>query len=541
MHTLSSPRPKARPISRRAASALIDATVVQRQAEENLRESESRLRALVSSMEDVAFEFDLEGTYIAIWGTKENLLSHPRAELIGQKISDFHSGEVAKLFLQAIRRVSRSRKTETLTYAMNVQQGHRDLQGRISPIVQTNGTCDRVCILVRDITEQKKLEAQFLRAQRVESIGTLASGVAHDLNNILSPILMGSAILQRRDLSAADQRIIATIETCANRGTDIVRQVLTFARGAEGDRIPLPAASLINDVAKIADGTFSKKILVRTRLGEPLWPIVGDSTQLHQVLVNLCVNARDAMPAGGILTLEAENFPVDEHYASMMPGAKPGPHVCFEVTDSGTGIPPQHLEKIFDPFFTTKEVGHGTGLGLSSGLGIVKSHGGFMSVYSEVGRGSTFRVYLPASISESDMVKENADAVFPRAKGELLLLVDDEKAILEIAQTLLEAHGYRVLVAGDAAEALALFAKRADEIQLVLTDLSIPVMDGIALIRTLKKMKADVRVIASTGRGAQEQHSRELDELSVHPCLTKPYNKNRLLKALHEALQPTSK
>jgi CheY-like chemotaxis protein len=243
------------------------------------------------------------------------------------------------------------------------------------------------------------------------------------------------------------------------------------------------------------------------------------------------------MPAGGTLCLSAENFPVDEHYASMTLGAKPGPHVRFEVTDTGMGIPAQNLEKIFDPFFTTKELGHGTGLGLSSVIGIVKSHQGFMSVYSEVGRGTTFKIYLPAKIGEVEALKETANVSPPRAAGELLLLVDDEKTILQVAKALLEGHGYRVLTATEATDALAIFAMQKDEIQLVLTDLAMPLMDGIALIRTLQKMKPGVRVIASTGRGGQEQHAHELESLHVGTCLTKPYNKNKLLNTLHEALK----
>ena len=390
-------------------------------------------------------------------------------------------------------------------------------------------------IINTDITEQKKIEEQFMRAQRLESIGTLASGVAHDLNNILAPILMGAAVLRRSEMPEADEMILSTIETCAQRGANIVKQVLAFARGAEGERLHLEAEPLIRDVAKISEETFPKKITVRTGFPQSLWSVLGDSTQLHQVLLNLCVNARDAMPAGGTLSLAADNFPVDEHYASMTPGAKPGPHVRFEVTDTGMGIPPQNMDKIFDPFFTTKELGHGTGLGLSSVLGIVKSHGGFMSVYSEIGRGTTFKIYLPATMSPLETLKETA-TVLPRANGELLLLVDDEKAILQVAHALLQDHGYRILTAEDATEALAVFAMRKDEIKLVLTDLAMPLMDGIALIRTLQKMKPDVHVIASTGRGGQEQHAYELESLNVHACLTKPYNKTKLLMTLHEVL-----
>ena len=395
-----------------------------------------------------------------------------------------------------------------------------------------------ILIINTDVTEQKKMEAQFLRAQRVESIGTLASGVAHDLNNILAPILMGAATLRYNEMPAADEEILSLIETCAQRGADIVKQVLTFARGAEGARLLLQPAHLIDDVAKIAAETFPKTMTIRPRFSKDLWQIEGDPTQLHQVLLNLCVNARDAMPGGGVLTISAENFSVDEHYASMTPGAKAGPHILFEVKDTGAGIPPQIIGKIFDPFFTTKELGHGTGLGLSTVIGIVKSHGGFVSVYSEMGRGATFKVFLPAQMGAVEALKQSEKTVPTRANGELLLIVDDEKPILQVAQVLLEGHGYRVLTAGDATEALAIFALRKDEINLVLTDLAMPFMDGVALIRTLKKMEPNVRVVASTGRGGQNQDAQELAGLNVSVCLTKPYNKDKLLKTLHEALGP---
>ena len=387
-----------------------------------------------------------------------------------------------------------------------------------------------------DITEQKRVEEQFLRAQRLESIGTLASGVAHDLNNILAPILMGAAVLQRTAMPERDAAILSTIETCAQRGADIVKQVLTFARGGEGARLLLQPAHLIKDMAKIAQETFPKSITVRTRFSESLSPIEGDPTQLHQVLLNLSVNARDAMPAGGTLTISGENFPVDEHYASMTPGAKAGPHVLFKVTDTGMGIPREIAGKIFDPFFTTKDLGDGTGLGLSTVMGIVKSHGGFVSVQSEIERGTAFLVYLP-SVAGTPGILEPSDATpLPRANGELLLIVDDEKSILVVAQALLETHGYRVLVACDATEALALFAMRKDEIKLVLTDLAMPLMDGIALIRTLQKMQPDVCIIASTGRGSLDHRAHELAALKVRTCLAKPYNKEKLLTTLHDAL-----
>jgi CheY-like chemotaxis protein len=258
-------------------------------------------------------------------------------------------------------------------------------------------------------------------------------------------------------------------------------------------------------------------------------------------LLNLSVNARDAMPAGGILTISAENFPVDEHYASMTPGAKAGPHVLFEVRDTGMGIPRQIIGKIFDPFFTTKELGQGTGLGLSTVIGIAKSHGGFVSVQSEIGCGTTFKVFLPAKVGASEATEEIQTTALPRANGELLLIVDDERAILQVAQVLLEGHGYTVLTAIDAAEALALFACRMGEIKLVLTDLAMPLMDGIALIRTLQKMQPSVCIIASTGRGSLEHSVNALAPLNVRACLTKPYNKETLLRTLHDALSPHPK
>lgn len=504
----------------------------QKQAEERLREQAD----IINRAHDAIVVRDFETERVTSWNTgAERLYGWTAEEAVGRSIAELIFADSCEL--EGITKALLS-TGEFRGELRQITKDKKDLivEGRATLVRLADGSPHTVLIINTDITEHTKLKTQLLRAQRLESIGTLASGVAHDLNNILAPILMGSAVLRRTEMPPDDEAILSTIETCAQRGADIVKQVLTFARGAEGERMQLQAAPLIKDVAKIAEETFPKKIAVRTSLSEPLWSIVGDSTQLHQVLLNLCVNARDAMPAGGTLSLSAANFPVDEHYASMTPGATAGPHVRFEVTDTGMGIPPQNMEKIFDPFFTTKELGHGTGLGLSSVIGIVRSHGGFMSVYSEVGRGTTFKVYLPAKGEAQEMLKESESITPPRATGELLLLVDDEKPILQVAKALLESHGYRVLTAGEATEALAIFAIRKDEIRLVLTDLAMPLMDGIALIRTLQKMKPGVLVIATTGRGCQEQPAYELEDLNVHACLTKPYNKNKLLKTLHDAL-----
>jgi two-component system, cell cycle sensor histidine kinase and response regulator CckA len=512
-------------------------------AEKRLRDerkkSEDRLREMadiVSRAQDAIIARDFDTDRITIWNSgAERLYGWSVSEVIGRPL-----GEV--IFAESNDRATLlERLINTGEFRGEIKHRTKDgreviVDSRATLVRNDDGTPRSVLGINTDITEQKKLEMQLLRAQRLESIGTLASGVAHDLNNILAPIMMGVAVLRRTKMPADDLALLSIMEACAQRGADVVKQVLAFARGVEGERVPINPPHLVEEIMDIAKKTFPKSIQITGRYPEDLWPIEGDPTQLHQVLLNLFVNARDAMPAGGMLAISVENFPVDEHYASMTPGAKMGPYVLFEVNDTGMGIAPQNVEKIFDPFFTTKELGQGTGLGLSTAIGIVKSHGGFLSVYSEIGCGTTFKVYLPATMEALGTLKETETTVLPPAKGELLLIVDDEKPILQVAQALLEGHGYQVLTAGDATEALALFAIQKDEIKLVLTDLAMPLMDGVALIRTLQKMKPDVRIVASTGQGGREQHAHELESLNVGACLTKPYNKNKLLKTLHDAL-----
>jgi PAS domain S-box-containing protein len=502
-----------------------------RRAEERVREQAD----IINLAHDAIVVRDLEGQ-IQFWNQgAERLYGWTALEVAGRNIDEIYQRQVGSLQAANLA-LGRNGK-----WSGELQHCCKDgstvtVDSRWTLVSDDKGKPKSILSINTDITERKDLESRFLRAQRVESIGTLASGVAHDLNNILAPILMGAAVLRRTKMLPEDEMIVSTIETCAQRGADIVKQVLTFARGEEGARLLLQPAHLINDMAKIAQGTFPKAITVQTSYPQSLWLLEGDPTQLHQVLLNLCVNARDAMPAGGTLTVSAKNFPVDEHYASMTPGAKAGPHILFEVKDTGMGIPREIIDKVFDPFFTTKDVGRGTGLGLSTVLGIVKSHGGFLSVESEIGTGTTFKIYLPARSDAPGMPETSETTPLPLANGELLLIVDDEKLILHVTRELLEAHGYRVVTAGDATEALAIFALRKDEIKLVMTDLAMPLMDGIALIRTLQKMKPGVRVIASTGQGSPKQGMHELPSLDVRVCLAKPYNKETLLKTLHDAL-----
>lgn len=387
----------------------------------------------------------------------------------------------------------------------------------------------------RDLTERKKLEQQFLRTQRVESIGTLASGIAHDLNNVLSPIIMSLDLLHMNCTDPASQELISVIENSAQRGAAMVRQVLSFARGVEGERLELQLAHIIRDIEKIVNETFLKHIQVRTIIPHDLWTILGDPTQLHQVLLNFCVNARDAMPNGGQLTVSAENLSMDTHYAGLMLEPRPGPYVLLRVEDSGTGIPAEVVEKIFDPFFTTKEVGKGTGLGLSTTLGIVKSHSGFIRVYSEPDKGTTFKVYFPALPEGTAATAAEIAPELPRGNGQLILVVDDEATVREVTRQTLEAFDYRVALASDGAEAVAVFATKVGEIAAVLTDIMMPVMDGVAAVPVLQRINSKVPIIAASGLTANRKVT-QLASLGVKHFLAKPYTTGELLKTLQQAL-----
>ncbi|EDY17909.1 signal transduction histidine kinase, nitrogen specific, NtrB [Chthoniobacter flavus Ellin428] len=389
-----------------------------------------------------------------------------------------------------------------------------------------------------DITEQKKMEAQFLRAQRMESVGTLASGVAHDLNNILAPIMMSVPLLRQQLPPDTLDAVVSNIETCVERGARIVQQVLAFGRGLEGERLPLKIGAVIDEMMAIMRETFPKDITLECLPVAKMPPVVGDATQLHQVLLNLCVNARDAMPGGGKLRLSATHLEVDASYASMLPEAKPGPYVLLEVADSGSGIPPEVVERIFEPFFTTKETGKGTGLGLSTVHGIVRSHGGFIKVATEPGKGTTFQVYLPASPGCSQVRDaDTARAEIPEGHGELILVVDDEAAVRESARHALEAFGYEVLLAADGTEALAVFVQNSGRIAAVLTDLMMPFMDGVALIHALRNIAPNTAVVASTGLG-EKARLAELKALGIATVLRKPYGADLLLHTVHRALHP---
>jgi hypothetical protein len=392
-----------------------------------------------------------------------------------------------------------------------------------------------VLVISTDITEKKKLEAHFLRAQRMESIGTLAGGVAHDLNNVLTPIILAVETLLQGKTDERSQKLLAMIESNAKRGADMAHQVLAFARGMEGVKVTIEPKHLIKEVEKIARETFPKSIRVEARTARDLTAVSGNATQLHQVLLNLCLNARDAMPNGGVLRITADNALIDEGYARMNPEAKPGKYVVLTVSDTGVGIAPENLPRVFEPFFTTKGIGMGTGLGLSTAAGIVKSHNGFVHAYSELGKGSEFRVYIPAIEVGTEARKERKKEL-PVGNGETILIVDDESSVLEVTRSTLEAHGYKVLIAADGTEALAQYAKHSGEIQVVLTDMMMPYMDGAATIRALERMDPHVKIIASSGM-IRTTGAPELGSSQVKAFIPKPYTAEKLLTTLREVLQ----
>lgn len=384
----------------------------------------------------------------------------------------------------------------------------------------------------QDITDRKRLDAetsqmerQASRAQRLESIGTLAGGIAHDLNNALTPILMMLDLLKEQ--YPAEAEALETVERSANHAAEMVRHLLSFAKGNEGRRLQLQPRLLLKEMEKIVKGTFPKNIRIHVRCPKELPCIVGDATQLHQVLLNLCVNARDAMPEGGTLTLEAASEE-SEHPDGRL-------YVILRVADTGSGIDPHMMERIFDPFFTTKGPDKGTGLGLFTAAGIVKGHDGFIRVHSSPGQGSTFAVFLPvmAGTGATEPTSESAAAF--SGNRELILYVDDESEVRTAARAVLTRLNFTPLIAKDAMGGLLQAMQHRAHLRAVITDLHMPQMDGLAFVRALRRALPDIPVIIASGRldGAP---AKELQRLKVTALLDKPFTQGMLANALRTAL-----
>jgi PAS domain S-box-containing protein len=402
----------------------------------------------------------------------------------------------------------------------------------VTPLHGPGGAVTHFIAIKNDVTERRHLEAQLQQSQRLEAIGTLAGGIAHDLNNILAPIILVGGMLQDR-IDANDRELLSMAVDSAQRGAQVVKQLLQFSRGYVGERLVLGLRPLVKEMQVIIRETFPRNIEVRSEIADSLWPVSANPAQIHQVLLNLCVNARDAMERGGVLTIAATNVDLLAADECLPRDRKPGPYVRIEVADTGSGIPAEVRPRIFDPFFTTKPVGKGTGLGLSTVLGIVKSHGGFLAVESTVQAGSVFRVYLPATTIESPDAG-TAPTATRAASNDTVLVVDDEPIMQRSLELGLRGAHFSVLTATDAVEALKVYLQRRSEISIVVTDIMMPGLGGVGLIRALRELSPELRVIALSGF-SDEAQERELQAMHV-PILAKPID----LEALVSSLQPVA-
>ena len=389
----------------------------------------------------------------------------------------------------------------------------------------------RLLCAVRDITEKKRFEAELYRSRRLESIGALASGIAHDLNNVMAPIFMALHTLQQRFTDDNSQRWLSLVYKSVERGRDLIQQMLTFAKGSSGNMAPLQLHPLIADLENMLNETLPPQVKLKVEIPDDLWTIIGDVTQLYQILINLSINAEDAMPDGGTMTISGENVELDEDKINLIDNAVPGAFIRINVSDTGAGIPPDIIDKIFDPFFTTKEKGLSSGLGLSIVLGIVRGYGGFVNVESDVGKGTTFNIYLPAQKSLKVDSGATLTPIFHKGRGETILVVDDEEYICEVIKNTLECNGYTALVASDGEEAIILFQQNREAIKVVLTDLELPNRDGLTTIREIKRLSPEVVIIATSSIRSTDKLIMA-KQAGINTFLSKPYTAEKLLGTL---------
>jgi PAS domain S-box-containing protein len=503
-----------------------------RRAEQVLAESEERYRLLVESSPD-AMLVQAEGRIVFANVATAKLLGAERPEMIvGMGFTEILPPDFRAEGQQ--RLIESAENGAPLSQQTLVRMDGVPVKVESLGIPLTFAGKPAIQIILHDLTERLLLEEQFRKAQRLESLGMLAAGIAHDLNNVLAPILMGAPMLRETASSATDRHFLTAMENSALRGAEMVRQILGFARGVGGEPQTIQMGYLLSEIVSVLNRTFPKSIKITLRVPKDLWPVEANPTQIHQVLLNLTVNARDAMPQGGELRLRAENCALDDVAASAFPDARPGRWVVLHVEDTGTGIPADVLKRMWEPFFTTKPADKGTGLGLSTVRGIVEAHGGFVIVQTLAGRGTTFRAYFPAAAGTLSV--DIPVSLAPRGQGELILVADDVASLRSMMETILTRYGYRVLLAVDGNDALDQFTHHK-EIELVITDLDMPTLPGSALARKIWQLKPTMKILAMSGleaASADPLRPKHFEEA----FLLKPFAAQELLVFTHHLLHP---
>ncbi|HPG39886.1 MAG TPA: response regulator [bacterium] len=529
-----------KPFDERGLHTTIEMALYRHDMEIKLKQSEQWLSAVLNSIGDAVIATDSEGNIKFINPNAEVLTGWKQHEALDKQLDqvlNIKNKEDEKLLNKPIK--TGFKKGDSPNLVLNSTLVTRfgnevPIDSSTSPIRDEKGEINGAVIVFRDITEKVKLERQLTQAQKMESIGLMAGGVAHDFNNILAAIL-GYASFMKVKLLQDDPnfKYVETIERSAQRGAELTSQLLTFTRGGKQDIKPVNLNEIVNETVKIIKSTFDKAIEIETRLFEDLPSVKADEVQMQQMLMNLCVNARDAMTQGGKLIVETDLTLIHDHDTSFFMGAKAGSYVTISVADTGIGMDKDTLEKIFDPFFTTKEKGKGTGLGLSMVYGVVKNHGGFEKVTSELGKGTTFKIYFPAG----EKVKKSQKTVNkkPVHGNELILVVDDEEPIREFVKDVLESYNYRVLLAENGEEAVTIFEKNKDKINLVILDMVMPKMGGLQTFIKLKMLNPKIKAFLSSGYSPDGQ-AGEILERGVNGFLQKPYEMNDLLFKVRDIL-----
>ncbi|HVO85264.1 MAG TPA: PAS domain S-box protein [Syntrophobacteria bacterium] len=507
-----------------------------KRAEEALRESEEKYRQLFEMESDAIFLLDnATGAILEVNASATGLYGYTRKELLRMKNVDLSAEPEETTAATRQRRprvpIRYHRKKDGTVFPVEIAARHFNWQGREVHVAAIRDISFRI----QAEEEKRRLQAQLLQAQKMEAIGTLAGGLAHDFNNLLQAVQgYAELVLLRKKKDEPGHRELHEIILAAKRGTELTRQLLTFSRKVESKLQPMDLNRRAEQVKELLARTIPKMIEIDLRLADDLKTVNADPSQIEQVLMNLAVNAKDAMPEGGRLFIETRNVSLDQEYCDTHLGARPGNYVLLMVSDTGSGMDHETLERIFEPFFTTKGVGRGTGLGLAMVYGIVKSHKGYITCYSEIGHGTTFKIYLP-TVEEAPEVPGEWEERLPEGGTETILLVDDEESVRQLGKQMLEMVGYRVLVASDGEEALALYPERMGDVALVILDLIMPGMGGKACGEALLRLNPRVRLLIASGYSVDGRLEETLRS-GARGFISKPYELRDLLKRVRDML-----